>query len=90
MQDPDEVTTPGAPLGLEGSAEAQAVHHLAVMLHFYSTQLEQLAVELRRTPITREHRTAIWRRMRDLSGDFGKTTTMVAPWNAPRAHPGVR
>jgi hypothetical protein len=90
MQDPDEVTAPGAPLALEGSIGARSVHDLASMLRFYASQLEQMAVELRREPITREQHMAIYRRMRDLSGDFGRTASLMAPWNAPRAPPGPR
>jgi hypothetical protein len=89
MQEPDEVTEPGAPVLLDGPKEARDLANLAVMLKFYAAQLEEMAGEARRAPLSTERRQAMWHRLRELTVDFIKATAVLAPWNAPRA-PGRR
>lgn len=85
MQGSDEVTEPGGPVLLEGTAEVRALASLAVMLKFYAAQVDQLVGEARRGPLEPEQRSAMWHRLRSLANDFNQTANAMAPWNAPRA-----
>lgn len=87
MQGSDEVTEPGGPTLLDGSEEVRALANLAVMLKFYTAQVEQMMGEARRAPLEADQRAALWHRLRGLANDFAQTANAMAPWNAPRAGP---
>lgn len=56
VNDTEEPTHPGRPLLLTGPPEARLAAELAAFAHFHALRLDQLAAELRRSPMTADQR----------------------------------